>query len=232
MKINMLIIMASSVLLSSCANQQPPLQEQMGGINKAEVGADSIEVLFLSNEVIPGDKIAVRVKAAPFTFLTVETDGAILDRPGALLGKRADKDGLAEFDWSLDSRYKADKVPIVVTADYSTDRKVVRSIDVFGANLEEPDALTAEIAALDKVAQPGQQVMISVKTEPGAKVDFQAHGIGSTIPDHTAEDDGFASWNFKIGENYPADRVPLIVTVKKDDRERKLISEISLNRSM
>lgn len=198
-----------------------------GGLFAPEQATGPLAISSLSSTVRPGGQILLTVKAAPNTPISVETDGATVKGPNFIMQKFTDKQGMVTWEWTLDENYKADKVPVIVTADYQqVDKKLVEELKVEGAH--QP-TLKAELVQLSTTHRPGEQVTVQIKTEPNASVDIQAHGVSTTNPNLTANEQGLASWTFDIGKSYEGNKVPLIITIKKDDRERKLIEEINIS---
>lgn len=205
-------------------------ENPQGGTFEKERTTGPLSVASLTKEIKPGDTIKLSVKAAPNTPVNIETDGVAAESAGALIGKRTDDAGLAGWEWKLKSDYKADKVPVIITADYEDlDKKLTEQLDVAlpkGTNAN----LASSFGAFNKSARPGDEVDIQIKTAPKASVDIQAHGVAITTPNQTADEKGLVSWKFKIGDNYEADKVPLIVTIKKDGKEQKLIGELAVSK--
>ncbi len=85
-------------------------------------------------------------------------------------------------------------------------------------------------------AAPGQDVTVTVTTNPGTKLKIEAQDAGiaeaMALGDKTADSTGKASWTFKISDGYKADKMPIIVTGKCAKGEKKLISVIDINRAM
>lgn len=79
--------------------------------------------------VEPGEQITLKVKTAPKADVKIKAEGAEGFGPG--LGKKADANGIAEFSFKIDKDYKADKMPIIVTADLDgKQKKTIEALEV------------------------------------------------------------------------------------------------------
>lgn len=218
--------LATALMLSACGSGNTPPTSQSASTGSELDG--SLQIVSLNVVAKPGGRIDLKIHAEPRTQVSVETDGVALDGAGSTISQITDDHGFASWSWVLSPGYKADLVPIIVTADYpGHDQKVMRQLAV--VDLKDYPSFMAQLASLTASVEPGGSATISIKTEPKASVDVQAQGIATTNPNLTANDNGWASFTFKVDNTYEADTVPIIVTVKKGDQERKLACEVRVN---
>lgn len=190
-----------------------------------------IRVTDLTESVSPGQMITLRIQTMPSVPVRIETDGAGPDQMNNLRELRTDSQGSALWQWQLDPQYKADKVPVIITADLNDkDMKAIQSVNV-KQNGEQASAIKADIISQESSARRGQDVTIAIMAEPGVTADLEAQGLAqvSAMPPRTADESGRVEWTFKVDENYAADKVPIVITVSKGDSEKKLISSIALS---
>jgi len=101
-------------------------------------------------------------------------------------------------------------------------------------------ALTAlpSIAALSLVSAPreaklGEQVTVTVKTQPKAQCKIEAPGEGLTqmfaLRPMSADDNGKASWTFEVNRNYKANKLPLLFTSSHNGVQDKLVCSVDIN---
>jgi hypothetical protein len=70
----------------------------------------------LPNDAKLGQKITVKVKTAPEIKCKIEAQDAGLTQTLKLLEQKADKAGKAQWTFEIPKDYKADEMPIIVTA--------------------------------------------------------------------------------------------------------------------
>jgi len=97
----------------------------------------------------------------------------------------------------------------------------------------------AEIAmdvSLPETAKPGQDVRVSVKTDAKIHCKIEAQDAGLTqilkLTEKDTDNAGTASWDFRIPENYKADKMPVIITVsrKGEEAQTKCIKDIEIKK--
>ncbi len=100
-------------------------------------------------------------------------------------------------------------------------------------------ALPAMADVSEKVSVPGsaklgQSVTVSVCTTPKAKCKIEAQDAGMTqamkLFDKNADKNGKASWTFDIPKSFKADKMPIILTVDQNGKQKKEVREISIKR--
>jgi hypothetical protein len=196
----------------------------------------SLEFSSVPSAAKPGQKVTVSVRTLPGVQCRIEAQEESLTQALALKAVNADKSGKAAWTFEVNKNYKADKLPIIVTAATKTgqEEKVVTAIPVESTAAQE--SLELKVASQPTSAAPGQEVTVTVMADPGTKLKIEAQDAGVTqamaLTDKTADHTGKASWTFKISEGYKADKMPIIVTGKCGKGEKKFISVIPINRAM
>jgi hypothetical protein len=91
-------------------------------------------------------------------------------------------------------------------------------------------AIGAILASIPDRANLGQNVTVTIKTEPKSQCKLEAQGIPAMLATETSNKNGVASWTFRINRDYKADRLPLVFTCDKNGKEEKLVSTIPIAR--
>jgi hypothetical protein len=212
--------------------EQPAETAKQPAETATEQDTGVLEMVSFDKSAKPGDEVTIKVKTSPKVKCKIEADGAGLTNATALMDKDADEQGLCFWKFKIDKNYKADKMPIIVTALFDgLDKKLVDAIEIQLPEGKAPDFNT-DLSSLDKSARPGEEVTLNIKTVPNADVKLQAQGLGfepGLLP-KKADKEGNVSWKFKIDQDYKADQVPIIVTSKLKDKEEKEVTSIKLEK--
>jgi len=95
--------------------------------------------------------------------------------------------------------------------------------------------ISADVTA-PATAKPGEEVTVTVKTDPKVHCEIEAQDAGVTqtlnLVPHDADKSGKVTWNFKIPNNYSSDKMPIIVTVSKKGEKAtdKCVKEIEIKK--
>lgn len=211
-------------------SQTAQAPDQQAGEMAKQEETGSLKIVSAEQSVKPGDEVTIRVQTTPKTKVKIEADGAAMTDAMALMDKTADDNGFAEWKFNLDKNYKADKLPVILTADYDgLDRKVVQAIEVQLPADKKPNFDT-ELSNAGRSARLGEEITLAVKTAPNADVKLDAKGLGFELGagSKKADKDGKVSWKIKIDQDYKADQVPIIITSKLNNKEAKEVTSIKL----
>jgi hypothetical protein len=204
----------------------------------AEANGGALKILAIPKQAKPGERVTVTVQTIPHARCKIEAQGTPVTEALTLLQPMdADHLGNAKWTFEISKNYRADKLPIIVTSSKGSnvvDEKVVTTISI--SSNASPEQVELKLESKPKRATPGQYVTVSVAATPGAKLKIEAQDAGITqvmaLADKTADKTGKASWTFRISETYKADKVPVIITEKWKDGDKKIISTIPIDRRM
>jgi hypothetical protein len=195
--------------------------------NDAAKANGNLNLVSYDKTAKPGQEVTLTAKAEPGTKVKIEADGAGIDM--GLGDQKANDQGQVTWKWKIDKGFKADKMPIIVTALYDDiEKKQVTEIKV-----DQPQDKVAKfqtnLTGLKTSVKPGEQVTIRVKTAPKADVKIEAQGIDGMGPgSKKANDQGIVEFSFKVDDDYKADKMPIIVTTDLDGKEKKMIEAIEV----
>jgi hypothetical protein len=181
----------------------------------------------------PGDRILIGIRTTPKAHCTIEVHGQGFLQDVALQPQVADKTGLADWTFELSKNYKADRLPIIVTSTSGADvdRKIVTAIPIVGVR-NSSCPLRFELEPVK--AMRGQEILLTVKAVPGEALSLEAQDAGPAfVPgEQFADRAGRATWKFKLARDYKADVLPVVITGRLMNCQRKLIGAIPVRRPM
>jgi hypothetical protein len=96
-------------------------------------------------------------------------------------------------------------------------------------------ANTPADVSLPTAAKPGEDITVSVRTEPKDHCKIEAQDPRFTqslnLTPRDADSKGAVSWNFRIPKSYQFDAMPVIITVSKGDNvEDQCFKEIEIEK--
>jgi hypothetical protein len=198
------------------------------GDNQTKATGD-LSLVSFDKSAKPGQEVTLTAKAEPGTKLKIETDGTGFD-PG-LGDQTANESGEVTWKFKVNDNFKADKMPIIVTALYDQlEKKQIAEI-----NIQQPKDKMAnfktDVSGLKTSVKPGEQISMKIKTAPNADVKIDADGIDGMDPgSKKANDQGIAEFSFKVDDDYKADKMPIIVTTELNGKEKKMIETVETNK--
>src|SRR5579872_5116422 len=156
------------------------------------------QFLSVPDAVKPGQKVTITVRTFANAPCKIEAQEESVTQSLALRPINSDKSGKASWTFEVNKNYKADKLPVIVTASTKNgqEEKVVTAIPVNSPAAQE--SLELKIASEPSSVAPGQEVTVTVVANPGTKLKIEAQDAGITqsmaLGDKTADEAGKASW--------------------------------------
>lgn len=231
------IVMAHELTFSSCfaltSRQEGSKRNESGSaVQVAHPGSLlGIAIRITPAYAKPGDEVTVVAKTKPHVRLHIEVQDAGLGELFRLWPTVADQSGEAAWHFFIDKNYRADRLPIIVTANAksSLETKVVGEISV----RQNSPSFPLSFVAIPSAVAAGQQVTATIKTQPHAKVRIEAQGAGfsqaGSLLERTADKNGTVSWRWRVPADYTADVMPVIVTGDYLQAERKIIARLKIS---
>jgi hypothetical protein len=174
-----------------------------------------------------GQEVTLTAKAEPGVKVKIEADGAGMDM--GLGDQTANDKGEVTWKWKVDNGFKANEMPVIVTALYDDiEKKQIAEIKVDQPK-DKVASFSSNVTGLKKSVQPGEQLTLKVKTSPKADVKIKADGIDGFDPGgKKADANGVAEFTFKLDKNYKADKMPIIVTTDLDGKQKKTVEALEV----
>lgn len=98
---------------------------------KAQATSLNVQVLSFEKKTHPGAKVTLKVKTSPGADCKIDIEGMDLTQLPNLRPKTADNKGHVSWTWKVPNDYKADKLPVIVTASKTGQvEKLITSLDV------------------------------------------------------------------------------------------------------
>lgn len=207
---------------------------QRGPVRAGPDSSSSIHIVNMPSAVEAGRPLTLAVKTVPNAQLSIEMQDLGFSQFPNLQNKVADSQGKAAWTVFVDGGYRADLLPVIITAQLDGGRsdKLVTQIPVVKGSASKEEKFPLSVVSEVGAARAGGRVNMTVKTAPGAKVSIEAQGAGfpqlSSLFEQTAGPDGLVFWDWQIRENYEADKMPVIVTSDYDNSEEKIVGAINV----
>ncbi|HEY9712172.1 MAG TPA: hypothetical protein V6C72_01805 [Chroococcales cyanobacterium] len=194
----------------------------------ATIGAASASIVSLDEKASPGEKVTLKLSAAPGTRCSIEAQGSSLLDVASLRPKSANNEGILQWTWQIPRSYKAQSMPVIVTIEGQGEQeKLLTEVCIKGATGPK---LTITNAA--QAAKRGQLVEVAAKTIPNSKCHIEVQGAALPdsldMVDRRADTTGTVSWTFHIPAHYKADKLPVIVTSGVGGKETKAFAAIDV----
>jgi hypothetical protein len=187
-----------------------------------------LQIVSTPQTVAPGERVRVEVASAPNTKIRLETRRA----DGKTETKTTDQNGRAVFEWTVNSNYNADLIPVVVMTDnpdYEQKLFAATGIRVRQTDNNAAEQIDGRVVNMPDTARAGEQISFTVEAEPGTVAIVETPGIdaGQQLNQRTISENRRATWQFSLDERYN-DKIPVVITLRQGDNERVIMEEIRI----
>jgi hypothetical protein len=186
----------------------------------------SIEVVYVSSPVCPGENATLQALTTPGASCDIEVHyKSGLSEASGLYPKTASNDGYVSWTWKVGTNTTPGSWKIVVSASYGS-QTASDTIQFTVESCEEeqaPTELSIEIVYVTSPVSAGANATLRALTTPGASCDITVYyksgpSTASGLYTKTADSDGYVSWTWKVGTNTTPGSWEIVVSASYDSQ--------------